>query len=166
MVQSSISETRRIARSLSPGDWGNLGVSEALETLANEVNTHSAVNCRVQCSHGDDTHDPRVAAHLYRIAQEGINNALTHGNARSIDLRYRREGGAACLEVVDDGIGIPAEHERSEGLGLRSMRYRARMIDGSLDVEALAGGGTKVRCSFTYSPPAVPTGDLAPLHSP
>lgn len=166
MVQSSISETRRIARSLSPGDWGNLGVSEALETLANEVNTHSAVNCRVQCSHGDDTHDPRVAAHLYRIAQEGINNALTHGNARSIDLRYRREGGAACLEVVDDGIGIPAEHERSEGLGLRSMRYRARMIDGSLDVEALAGGGTKVRCSFTYSPPVMPTGDLAPLHSP
>ena len=107
-----------------------------------------------------------MAAHLYRIAQEGINNALTHGNARSIDLRYRREGGAACLEVVDDGIGIPAEHERSEGLGLRSMRYRARMIDGSLDVEALAGGGTKVRCSFTYSPPVMPTGDLAPLHSP
>ena len=100
-----------------------------------------------------DVDDPEVAAQLFRIAQEGINNALRHGNAQNIELCYGREGDSAYLEVIDDGIGIPAEHDRVEGLGLKSMRYRTRLINGTLDVAAKARGGTEVRCSFKYSAP-------------
>ena len=148
LTQESISETRRISRSLSPGFRSELGICEALSSLASEVNQHSGVNCEAHCSVQDDLDDQEVAAQLFRIAQESINNALRHGNAQNIELCYGREGDSAYLEVIDDGIGIPAEHDRVEGLGLKSMRYRTRMINGTLDVAARATGGTEVRCSF------------------
>ena len=50
------------------------------------------------------------------------------------------------LEVSDDGLGIPATSERREGMGLKSMYYRARMIGGTLRVDALEDGGTEVCC--------------------
>ncbi|MGI9259262.1 MAG: CHASE3 domain-containing protein [Gammaproteobacteria bacterium] len=153
LTQESISETRRISRSLSPGFRRELGICEALRTLASEVNRNSNVNCEAHCSAQDDVDDPEVAAQLIRIAQEGINNALRHGNAQNIELCYGREGDSAYLEVIDDGIGIPAERDRVEGLGLKSMRYRTRLINGTLDVAAKARGGTEVRCSFKYSAP-------------
>ena len=151
LSQKSISETRRISRSLSPGFRSELGICEALSSLANEVNEHSGVNCSAYYLANDDAHDIQVATQLFRIAQEGVSNALRHGNAKNIELRYEREVDVAYLAVIDDGIGIPAEHGRVEGLGLRSMRYRARMINGTLDVAARANGGTEVRCSFKCS---------------
>jgi len=150
-TQDSISETRRIARSLSPGFASELRILEALESLASEVNQNSGVKCHVQCPNENDIQGADVKVHLYRIAQEAINNALRHGHPKTIELRYGHDGDTIYLEVLDDGIGIPAEHDRIEGLGLRSMRYRTRMVNGSLDVATRAQGGTRVRCSFNYS---------------
>jgi len=150
LAQTSISETRRISRSLAPGFRSELGICEALNSLANEVNEHSGVNCEAHYSATDDTQDIQVATQLFRIAQEGISNALRHGNAKNIKLRYEQDGDTAYLAVIDDGIGIPAEHARIDGLGLRSMRYRARMINGTVNVAARAKGGTEVRCFFKW----------------
>jgi signal transduction histidine kinase len=149
MTQKSISDTRRIARDLSPGYWSGLGIGVALESLANEVNVYSDVKCDLQCTVDDDEQNIEATTQLYRIAQEAISNVLRHANARNIDLRYGREGDFLCLTVCDDGIGIPPLQVRIEGLGLRSMRYRARMFDGTLTVEARTQGGTEVRCSFS-----------------
>ena len=153
LTQKSISETRRISRSLSPGFQSKLGICEALSSLANEVSQHAGVNCEAHYAIDDDLYDPQVAAQLFRIAQEGVNNALKHGKAKNIELCYGRESDTAFLEVIDDGIGIPDEQDRVEGLGLKSMRYRTRMINGTLDVVARARGGTEVRCSFKCSMP-------------
>ena len=146
LTQSSISTTRRIARSLSPGFSSKLGICETLNSLVTEVNEHSGLSCVAQCPTDDEILDIEVAAQLFRIAQESINNALKHGNAKNIKLRCGREGDTFYLEILDDGVGIPEEHSRVEGLGLRSMRYRARMIDGTLSVTARDEGGTEVRC--------------------
>lgn len=151
MTQKSISETRLIARTLSPSISSELGVDHALRLLAQEVNEHTALKCHVHCLNESDIQDSETATQLYRIAQEAINNALKHGNARNIEIHYGSEENTVYLEVLDDGIGIPAEHERIEGLGLRSMRYRAHMINGALDVTTRAKGGTRVRCSFNFS---------------
>ena len=88
MTQKSISETRLIARSLSPGFASELGIVEALRSLANEVNEHSGMKCRVRCPDESNVQDAEVATHLYRIAQEGINNALKHSSAQNIELHF------------------------------------------------------------------------------
>ena len=149
LAQKLISETRRVARDLSPGLSG-MGINEALKSLASEINEHSGVQCRVQCSGDTTLLDEQVSTHLYRIAQECVNNVLRHAAARNIELNFGRDGNALFLEVLDDGIGIPQETHRLDGLGLKSMQHRARIIRGRLDVAPRTTGGTRVRCSCPY----------------
>ncbi len=149
-IQKMIAETRGLARQLSPVFSTELGLCAALKALAVEVNTHSDVACHAHCSFENDIHDAEIATHLYRIAQESINNALRHSRARNIELRYGRDGDLLFLEVLDDGTGIPAGENHVEGMGLRNMHYRARMLRGRLDVGLRTQGGTRVRCSCPF----------------
>ena len=150
MIQESISDTFRVSQSLSPSFWSTLGVKEALRALANEVNEHTDAVCRVEFSDDQEFYDEEVAAHMYRVAQESINSALKYGNAQNIELRCEHDGSSLCLEVLDDGTSIPPERDGIEALGLRTMRYRADMLHGRLDVTRRTSGGTRVlwACPF------------------
>ena len=80
---------------------------------------------------------------LLRILQEALNNAVRHGSARRIGVRLGRENGTSVMRVHDDGSGFdPAG--RSDGFGLVSMRERAELLGGALDVVAVPGRGTRV----------------------
>lgn len=147
MSQELISATRRIAVSLSPAFGYERALAEALESLASEVRTHSNVNCRAEYPSNVHRHDIEVETNLYRIAQEGVTNALKHGQARNVELRYSCDGKTIRLEVLDDGVGIVSESGGTEGMGLRSMQYRAQMIDGTFECGARAAGGTHLICA-------------------
>jgi two-component system, LuxR family, sensor kinase FixL len=93
-----------------------------------------------------------TATHLYRIAQEAVNNALKHSKADEICISLKQNDDLIVLEVSDNGVGIDAVDSRvaitrkSRGMGLRTMQYRAGMIGGTLHVERRETGGTLVRC--------------------
>jgi len=152
MLQSMIAKTRGFARQLSPVISTELGLCAALRELAEEVNENSDVKCHVHVKYDDDIHDTEIATHLYRIAQESINNVLRHSRAQNIELRYGRDGDSLFLTVLDDGTGIPAREDRVEGIGLRNMHYRARMLRGKLEVGLRTQGGTRVLCSCPFQP--------------
>ena len=148
-VQITIAETRRVAELLSSRIPSGLSLGEALVELAKEVNDHANVKCHVQCPNNKRSHDPEVATHLYRIAQESVANALKHGNPQNIELRYQYEGKLIHLEVLDDGVGISAAERdgNKKGAGLRNIYSRARLVNGSVVIERRAEGGTRVFCS-------------------
>jgi signal transduction histidine kinase len=81
---------------------------------------------------------------VYRIAQEAIHNALRHAGASRIDVVLTESGGATLLQVTDDGAGF-ATADGGRGLGLASMRDRARAAGGTLAVTSEPGTGTTVR---------------------
>ena len=83
--------------------------------------------------------------HLYRIAQEAINNATRHGKAGNIFLFLNAGGRSIKLRVVDDGAGI--SESDSAGMGLDIMRYRARLIGGQLTIKRRNGRGTILSCT-------------------
>ena len=83
--------------------------------------------------------------HLYRIAQEAINNATRHGKARNIAVSLDAAGHLMTLRVLDDGVGI--SESKSKGMGLTIMRYRARLNGGELRIEQPKAGGTLVSCT-------------------
>ena len=146
MTLKSISATRRLAQSLSPGFGSGLGIAEALESLAREISEHSNARCRALCS-VDHGHDVDVEANLYRIAQECVTNSIRHGDPENIELRYCCDGERIELEVLDDGSGLPPEQIRVEGMGLRSMRYRARLVNGDVQFGESPEGGARVSCA-------------------
>jgi two-component system sensor kinase FixL len=93
-----------------------------------------------------------MASHLYRIAQEAVNNALKHGRARAISIHLLAQEDGLELRVEDDGAGIPADRARnaSGGMGIQIMEYRARSMGGALRVTARASGGTVLSCCVPH----------------
>jgi two-component system CheB/CheR fusion protein len=90
-----------------------------------------------------------TATHLYRIAQEAVNNAIKHSGGRTIWIRLRESAGEIELEVSDDGRGLQATPQRRAGMGLHIMDYRARSIGGTLRISGNAPG-TVVLCRVPH----------------
>jgi two-component system CheB/CheR fusion protein len=91
--------------------------------------------------------DNTVATHLYRIAQEAVNNAIKHSRAGSILIELKTENNRIELKVSDDGIGIRLGPKPTGGMGLHIMKYRAQAIGGTLTIERAPRHGTIISCS-------------------
>jgi signal transduction histidine kinase len=86
---------------------------------------------------------------LYRIVQEAINNAIKHGRARQISISLKSAGHQFALTVKDDGLGFSNETKKHGGMGMHIMKYRAGVLNASLEVRSGSGGtGTTVVCTF------------------
>lgn len=147
LLSAAVSQTRTMAQGLCLLDVTSNGVSSALASLADYVSMVYGVRCRY-AQEGDDT-VPRDAAasHLYLIAQEATSNAVRHGKAKSIVIELRTQPGQGQLVVRDNGLGFNPGSMPDAGMGLRIMRYRADMLDGSLTVSSTSAG-TTVACTF------------------
>src|SRR5208337_1417498 len=91
--------------------------------------------------------------HLYRIAQEALNNAIKHSKARRIRIGLATQGDHTVLSVEDDGVGLPPKLQKSKGSGLRIMDYRASVLGGSLVVKKRRRGGTALVCAIPKAQP-------------
>jgi PAS domain S-box-containing protein len=152
LLSESIEETRRLSLLLVPVFEQGWQLSEALQTLADHTNNVPGINCRAQCRFIGHIGSPDLAMHLYRIAQEGVTNSLKHSEAKNIYVNFEKTATDLRLEVLDDGIGIEVV-EPVKGIGLRSMRDRARMIGARLDVTPREQEGTRVLCICPLAKP-------------
>ncbi len=151
-VRESISQARALARGLSPVVLESEGLMAALQQLAAQAEQMFQIECRVECEPPVLIHEPAVATHLYRIAQEALSNAVKHGRARRVFIQLRATAERVFLMVRDDGVGIPKSLPKTKGMGLRIMQYRAGMIGGSIVVQREPDGGTSVACSVQRHP--------------
>jgi PAS domain S-box-containing protein len=148
LVNEAIHKTRELARGLLPVVSDAQGLMSALQLWAGEVEDLFGILCRFECETAVLIHDDAMATHLYHIAQEAVNNAIKHGQARNIVIRLFAENGWGTLLINDDGTGIPDNHPSNHGMGLHIMSYRAGMIGGRLDVQPSPPRGTCVTCMF------------------
>ena len=147
ILARSLVTARGIVSGLSPlvADKGNLAAG-----LARLAAASSTERVQVQLA---DTTDGSVLipledrGQLFRIAQEAVQNALKHANARRIEIQLALEGPELKLTVSDDGSGIADAPGSAGGHGTHSLRYRAGAIGGRLTVGPRPGGGTIVACS-------------------
>jgi signal transduction histidine kinase len=146
-VREAISQTRLLARGLSPFVLESEGLLSALKELASRTETIFGIICRFEGDADTLIQDHNAPNHLYRIAQEAVSNAIKHGKAKHVDIELRTNEQGVTLSVKDDGIGIPSELPEKRGIGLRIMQYRASMIGGTLTVRHGSDGGTIVLCS-------------------
>jgi PAS domain S-box-containing protein len=146
LLSRAIRNTRSLAHGLVPVSFERGGLETALRTLAEQVTASQAVAVNLEF-HWDEGPVLGDAAgnHVYRIVQESVSNAVRHGLAGNIDIRIRPMEESLVLEVQDDGRGIGDDALLSGGFGLRSMRYRAQAIGGTLSIHKVPGGGTRIR---------------------
>ncbi len=151
MVQEAINQTRALARGLNPVSMEAGGLKTALATLTRSIEQIYEIPCRLTWPASLHIEDDEAATHVYRIAQEALNNAIKHGKASRLEVLLVQVDTTTTLTVRDNGIGIPHLDAEDEGMGLRNMRYRASMIHGSFDVHRGEQGGTVVSCQFTIN---------------
>jgi two-component system CheB/CheR fusion protein len=146
-------KVRGLCRGMLPIELEEGMLAGALEQLVAATSGSTRIGCNFTCSHPDPVFDNRVSVHLYRVAQEALTNAVRHSGAHSIRITLARKNGETALKIEDNGTGLSAEAAQSEGLGLRTMRYRAGLIGGKLEVGPCPGGGTQVDCRLGAPPP-------------
>src|SRR5580658_8951039 len=148
MVNQAIDNTRELARGLHPVPAEPLGLMSALRRWASDVEQLFHIRCCFQCPRPLRIYDANLATHLYRIAQEAVNNAIRHGKSTHIIIRLSARNGAGVLVIQDDGEGFPKKPSDPPGVGLSIMNYRADMVGGSLKVQPNPGRGITVTCIF------------------
>jgi len=147
LVSNAIENTRALARGLSPVNLERGGLQDALEGLA--MHAMEVYGVQVSFSHRAPAGrllNAEVANHLYRIAQEAVSNAARHGKARSIRLHLSIARAKVRLTITDDGVGMPEAALDAAGMGLKTMRYRARMMGGEVQFERAEPTGTRIVC--------------------
>ena len=89
---------------------------------------------------------------LYRIAQQGLNNAAKHSRANRLEVRLSHRSDGLELEVSDDGVGFDPQAQYPGHLGLQSMRERAVSIGGKVEITSAKNHGTQIRVHVPISP--------------
>ena len=92
-----------------------------------------------------------LASGVLRVAREALTNIVRHAQARSVRLGLMYEPTAVTLLVQDDGQGFDPKAEwQGDRFGLRAVSERARVLGATVDVDSLAGWGTRIRARFPY----------------
>lgn len=145
-IASALVNARNVAHGLSPLTSSNGDLAAALAVLAKsstvgetrvDVSTHVESDLRLSLE---------SRTHLYRIAQEALQNALKHADAHRVEIRLTVRPTKIMLEIIDDGRGIRREQARGSGFGTNTMRYRSSAIGGLLSMRSSPDGGTVVSC--------------------
>lgn len=147
LAEDGVTLTRNLAHGISPAEMESEGLVTALRQLAGNISKMFNVACAFDCDTPPEISDAAVATHLYRIAQEAVNNAIRHGKPRQIIISLSQRKEFAELTIEDDGNGLPDDWQKHRGLGTRIMAHRAAMIGGIFSIEPNPTGGTFAKCS-------------------
>jgi signal transduction histidine kinase len=154
LLRNATKQVRLISHGLQPVASEPGALMSSLRNLATQVVTSRGAKGEFICPEHLEVSAPEIANHLYRIAQEAVQNALRHAHPQHVSVRLLREGEKIVMEVQDDGPGFAPQPESSEGIGLKTMRYRTNAMHGSLEMSTPESGGTLVRCSVPYPQPS------------
>ncbi|MBN1531238.1 MAG: sensor histidine kinase [Spirochaetes bacterium] len=147
LINQAISKVRNMARGMGPANLNPENLPSALNEMASFIEDTHGISCRF-------TYDPRAlvadditAVNLYHIAQEAVNNAVKHGKPKCIDITLASNDGSVEITVSDDGTGFVKNEGKAMGSGMRIMKYRADVINASIQIQS-GPAGTSVTCTL------------------
>ena len=147
LIHQAVVRARDLASGLSPVDQDEGGLESALERFASSVTRLTGVDCHFHTNGMLHACETERATHLFRIAQEATNNALKHAQPHLINISLETNQESLVLSVQDDGTGCHPDRT-SSGMGLNIMKYRAKTIGGTFDMQPATPSGTQVTCGL------------------
>jgi PAS domain S-box-containing protein len=148
MINEVIDQTRGVARGLFPVQLDEKGLIAALDELAANASEVFKIRCHFSVEGPPLTVENEIALHVYYIVLEAVANAAKHSGASSVEISLQPAGDRWLLGVRDNGCGFSLPVANQDGMGLRILRYRARVIGATLNLQSQPGSGTTVTCLF------------------
>ena len=144
LSNQAMEQARALAHGIDPVDLTEHGLPEALSKLADNTTEAYEVDCSYMGPVSVRLPGDHAGPHLYRIVQEAVRNAIWHGKAQVVRIELSGDDGGISLSIVDNGGGFDPHAATAGGMGLRSITYRARMMNGHAAMERRPGGGMKL----------------------
>ncbi len=151
MTSTAIAEMRRISQDLHPYQLDHLGLTGALNTLVESAGKASNITFKKKFDPMDGVFSRDAAASLYRIVQEGMNNILKYSLAKNSRVILERDLHEARLIIEDDGRGFNPD-TIGDGMGLKNIAERTRLLGGRLKLDSLPGKGVHIEITIPISP--------------
>ena len=150
LLDHLLAQVRQLSLDLRPSVLDDLGLVPALRSLADQQGRRASVAVRFSAEHIPESLDPEIQTTCFRIAQEGITNAVRHANPTHIKIDLRGGDGKLRLLIQDDGIGFEMDSARAKtgGLGLMGMQERAALVGGGAKIISSPGRGTTIEVSL------------------
>ena len=153
-VKDALGELRRVAMELRPSILDDLGILATLSWFFREFGT-VCQNIEVEKNFSIDeiTVPVPLKITIFRIIQEATGNIVKHANASRIRVSLKEAGGALHLSIEDNGVGFDAAETSNycpldKGLGLLSMKERAKLSGGHYELVSAVGQGTRISVSW------------------
>jgi signal transduction histidine kinase len=141
-----IEEVREISNNLAPNVLTESDIDVAIKNLCLTVSKTSSIDVDFSAYGDFNALDKKINSYIFRITQEGLNNAIKHSGATNIHVQLQRNIEYFLLVIEDNGKGFLFDNNFiSNGNGLNNMKERALLIDGSLDIETEPDEGTTIR---------------------
>ena len=144
-ARQALKEARLMLYQLQPSELdAEVDLAREIEARLNSVEERAGVRASFKMEGTPETCPAAWRENIFRITIEALNNSLKHAQARNVKVTLRCEASAVEIEVTDDGIGFDPQRARSGGMGMRTMRERADLLGGTLEVRSSPGAGTSV----------------------
>ena len=155
ILTDAIAEGRRIMQGLQPMVLEDLGLAAALNELGRSMKETANWQLHMDIVKLPQELDSTTSVILYRITQEALNNIFKHAGATTVWLTLTSVEGKLHLSIRDDGCGfdinpIITSANGSHGWGIRTMRERASMLNGSCVITSKSGKGTTICVTIPY----------------
>ncbi len=149
IVAESVREVREIIYNLRPSSLDDLGLVPSLENLMKRIKKVSGIDIELFTNEREKRLPPIVETVAFRITQEALNNVKKHSKAKKAWVELYYEPQRLSLKIVDNGLGFSwdtVSHKVNEGdsFGLMSMKERASLLGGTLDIKSQENRGTTV----------------------
>ena len=151
LVERCSEEIRTLAYLLHPPLLDQMGLEPALRSYVEGYSRRSGIAVKLDIALEGNRFSPEVELTLFRVVQEALGNIHRHSGSRTASICVSRQPREVCLEIKDEGKGIPPENVRAfrrglaaAGVGLAAMQERLRGVNGRLEIEN-ANPGTFLR---------------------
>ncbi|GAC1339658.1 MAG: sensor histidine kinase [Candidatus Dormibacteria bacterium] len=154
-VRSVLDDTRRLIFDLRPMTLDDLGLVPTLRKFLKDYTDKTGIITHLRVSGEEGRLPGTFEPTLFRIIQEATNNVRKHASATSVEVSVSFSPRAVVAAVRDDGMGFDvaateARLDATRNLGMISMRERADLEKGSLQIRSQVGKGTEIRAAFEW----------------
>jgi PAS domain S-box-containing protein len=149
LLDRLLRQVRQLSLDLRPPLLDELGLVPTLRWLVDQQAQRAGLRVTFTAKMNGAELEPDVQTACFRVAQEAITNIIRHSGAKNVSVELRLEAERLTLRVRDDGAGFnPAAMQESVTLGLVSMKERASLAGGGLEVHSTPARGTEIQAWF------------------
>ena len=140
LITETLQTTRQYAHNSFPVELDSLGMKDSLSNLCNTFQNQAKYPCTYEWNLPENK--------IFRIIQEALQNVLKHAKATEVKVQIYTSHKNVFVKIIDNGKGLSPSSQKKDGIGMKSMQYRADQIGANFTIKPNVPSGTVIELSL------------------